>query len=240
MERDRYQVRRNRRSFGGIMSYYSKFPNLLINRSAPKVRTQSSGTKGTVTSLTTVPLPSATAGEIYILIIGCASDTAQTNTVPSGWTRAVARATAGYLRNFEVFWKVSDGTETSVGVQATTNHLDAWNVFVITGGQSVEATMAQGVSSVPDSPSITPSWGAIPTLFIAAYGQRAGTYTPQTAPAGYGNSGFSLQDAGYDYPRVGWAWKEATTASEDPAAWSASIGASPNGWGACTIAVQPK
>lgn len=208
---------------------------------APRIRAMSQGTKGTVTSLTNVPISGAIAGDILILVIGCSSDTAQTNTVPSGWTRAVARATAGYLRNFEVFWKVSDGTETNVGVQATTNHIDAWNLFFVEGGASVEAAMAQGVSSIPDAPSLSPSWGAMNTLWITAYGQRANPYTPQnTPPAGYANMGFSLQDSGYDYPRVGWASKVAAIASDDPGAWSASVGASPNGWGACTIAVKPK
>lgn len=164
---------------------------------------------------------------------------------PAGWTRAGASAATGsYLRYLEVYYKFSDGTETSVNFNANTNVLTAWHSFAVRNAVALEVpTMAGAVTATaPNCPSITPSWGSsLPTLYIAAGAQTTQSVTPQSILSGY--TAFDQDVAPYvdvDGPRVFWSSKTVSSSPEDPPAYANSIVLSSvySGWMATTIAIK--
>jgi hypothetical protein len=92
-------------------------------------------------------------------------------------------------------------------------------------------------STAPNPPSLTPSWGAADTLWLAVTGWSEGTITASAFPTNYTNTGQNGTGvAGSEGVSIGWGFRELNAASEDPGTFT--LGSAAN-WVAFTIAIRP-
>lgn len=179
---------------------------------------------------------SVDAGDLLVIING---DGSVLYTWPAGWTASNGAPA--------VLTKVATGSEGGTSVTLTYRFNTAWNVHVyrIAGWHGtldgVEVgPRVQGSNSSPNPPAISPSWGDLPTLFIAAYSMTRdplGTAPSQTGvPAGYTDGQFSAGEDVDHYEAVGSARRSAVGSTENPGAFTLS--STPSWWGAATIAIR--
>lgn len=204
----------------------------------------SSTTSGTSSGIS-VTLPSGvTSGDLLVLIAGFDGSGGSETQDPdifvqeAGWTRA-SMSHAGRVCSGAVFWKVATGSDAATVDLQYNVFGEVGNVIAlrITGhGSEVEATAAieSGTSTTPDPPSITPSWGAADTLWIAAAVVDNGTKTFTADPSGYsGGVELGSTSAGVAVRSV---TKAANAASENPGSFTINFA---DQWNAFTIAVKP-
>lgn len=183
------------------------------------------------------------AGNLLIIILALWEDnTARTVTTPATWTQLYNIVGTGTIRRFVAYYKVASGSEgASVTVTASSTVGWACNSYRISNYTGVpEAATAGGTSTTPNPPSVTPSWGARNTLWIAVEGDADATTTAVTSPANYTNQLTAVRSpnpiASGTGPRLSSALRELNAASEDPGTWTIP---SSDPWNAATIAVRP-
>ncbi|MBA7703577.1 hypothetical protein ES703_112363 [subsurface metagenome] len=93
---------------------------------------------------------------------------------------------------------------------------------------------SQGTGGSPNPPSLSPSWGALDTLWLACCGYDT-NLTVTAYPTNYTNGRNDYADDAQGCG-VGTARRELNASSEDPSAFTIS---SPEYWIANTVAVQP-
>lgn len=172
------------------------------------------GRQTTMAGLPTIAFDSApSSGDLIIIVFQ--SGFAGTASAP-GWTVPV-----GALGTW-VLYRICDGSE---GSSVTITYAAggglaarAWRIRGFTGAPEF------GIAASKNPPSLSPSWGAKDTLWIAALG-LSGTYSG--FPSGYTQTG--------SVTNLGWAERELNAASEDPSAFTSSSGAFIE---SVTIAVQ--
>jgi hypothetical protein len=187
------------------------------------------------TSLT-VNLPSGiVAGDL--VIIGASSGSAANFIWPAGWTEI--NELSGASADHSVAYRRCDGSEgATITVTKTGTGAPTFTARRITGahGSSAPELVFAAASSIatPDPSSLSPSWGAEDTLWIAST-SRIDTAAPLSYPTNYSldqqhqvpaTASFSLSSAA----------RQLNAASEDPGAFSYSIAA---GSIPATIAIRP-
>jgi len=149
-------------------------------------------------------------------------------TPPTGWTELieVEQGLSAEFR-FACFYRVLDGTEADT-VTATTpgkNTRHSYICYQISGynGTPEISTVSTQDTANPDAPSLTPSWGSAPNLWIVGHTHRVGVITMSALPAGY--SDMITVSPAYNYtPYFGTGCKNATAASDDPGTFTLSTG----------------
>lgn len=103
-------------------------------------------------------------------------------TPPAGWSEL---HNAPYHYHY-VYYKIADGTEggTNITWIVSTSSNSCGNLYRITNYQGTPES-AQSADSNP--PSLSPSWGAYDTLWIAEVNNVVGNRRTTAAPANYGN-----------------------------------------------------
>lgn len=187
----------------------------------PVVQQTRGNSLGTSSVNRTVTMPATVnAGDLLIFVITTSNSTAATFGTPSGWTK-LGESTGTV--NTAVYYKVADGTEDGATVTvvmgaAVTN--SAHIVYRITGYDSTalcEVAFGAATSAQPDPPSLTPSWGAQDTLWIAGFGKRSTAMTVTTYPTNYSSN--PIDDGGATTCRTVAATRNLNAASEDPGAY---------------------
>lgn len=187
--------------------------------------------------LVTMPA-TVNSGDLLTVLFSSAWATPDTVATPSGWSLLSANSRTNI--QFGVYYKIADGTEDGTTVDfVTTNarkavaqvyRISAWH-----GTTPPEVGTAANLGDTqPDPPSLTPSWGADDTLWLASFGS-AGNPTITVVPTSYTNE----NDDSTTTPTaatVGSARRELNATSDDPSAYT--ITASQN-WVAQTLAVRP-
>lgn len=178
------------------------------------------------------------AGDLLVLHIGL-DGTTVTVTGPAGWTLKWTTQGMG------CWVKKADGTEGggTATVTSSASEAGAAQCIRVTGWfgdlSGVEAgTTATGSSANPDCPSLTPSWGAADTLWMALVGARDDDATVSSYPASYSGgtdtvSGIGVANEGAE---VGYAYRQNNTATENPGTFTLSESES---WIANTLAIRP-
>lgn len=205
----------------------------------------SSGTSSGIS----ISLPAGTvAGDLLVLIAafdGAVSETHDIFVVESGWTRAALATAQGYVSG-AVLWKVATGSDAATVDLSGNGAAEAGGVIAyrITGhGGQVECahtdnyTSVSDLSATPDSPALTPTWGAADTLWITAASVDNASRTYTADPAGYANPVEYDGAASSAAVRTRALTKAANAATEDPGAYTVSVSEQ---WVAFTIAIKPE
>lgn len=184
-----------------------------------------------------VPLPSGIqAGELLLMFILVCASSGRTITTPSGWTQLYHESGGGNARRAGCYYRVATGGEGStVPVSANSGSQWATTSYRISGYSAVPeaSSVASGSSSSADPPTLSPSWDAVDTLWIAAV-HHSPFSTEPAPPTNYGDQITGISPAVNQTARTATALRYLNAASENPGAFS--LGASV-GWAAATVAV---
>jgi hypothetical protein len=179
-----------------------------------------------------------------LLIILFSSDGTPTITNPTGWTQKLNNSASdgSVLVTCKDAVGNEDGTTvdvvTSVGEHAAAQvyRISAWGGDVVADVEI--STSATGSSPNPDPDSLTPTWGAKDTLWIALAGlgtERAATayptnYTDGTSTLSGGAGGVGTRTAMHT------ARRQLNAVSDDPGTFTLEATAV---WRAATLAIEP-
>jgi hypothetical protein len=193
-----------------------------------------------VTSMA-VNLPSVVSGDLLIAVAEVRNS--GTWTPPdANWHQIFTPVAAGGVGDFTAFYRICDGSEggsatwiASVGTTAS------WQVRKVTNwhGTTVpEAATANsgGSPSTNDPPSLTPSWGAANTAWLAIMGNTAQVVSITAAPANYSGFTANAVSSGGSACNTGSAYRQLNAASDDPGSFTTG---SDRWWMAATIAIRP-
>jgi hypothetical protein len=196
-----------------------------------------------VTSMPVTMPATVDSGDLLLAFVHVRN--AGTWTKPSGWNdiSTLSQNGGGSVGKLDGFYKIADGTEDGTTPTWTASSLTTaeWHVIRVTGWHGTtppEALTSSGDSSAADSPSVTPSWGLLDTLWLSIAGHSAATDVAWSAgPSGY--SGFQCDgvSAGGSSVSIASAYKESTSTSENPGAFTVS--GSNRWWAAATVAIKP-
>lgn len=182
------------------------------------------------------------AGDLLVMGIAIRLNS-PTFTTPSGWTEIANDVGPSTFARMAIYAKVADGTEDGTTVDVATSSADtgAAQVRRVTGWygslSGVEAQVATGDQTNPDPPSITPSWGALDTLFIEWIGASDDDETVSAYSTNYSDGTDTISGAGVDAgAEIASAYRQLNATSEDPAAVTLS---GLESWVAATVAIRP-
>ena len=189
----------------------------------------------------TVNLPAnISAGDLLLVIFGTDFFPNEDISFPEGWTSLfeVNNDPSAPAFRMGAWYRVADGTEgATITVTTVTNQMTAHTSYRITGYSGVPECGTAAVATsgtAPNPPSLTPSWGALDTLWFAIEGNDdVDTVTAYPTDYTNGRADFANATGGCN---VGSAYRELNAVSENPDAFT--IAASEQ-WIANTIAVQP-
>lgn len=201
----------------------------------PQVAAVNGGNDTTNQTNHTVNLPSGIeAGNL--LLVFFASDGGPTITFPEGWTQ-LFQTGANTACKFGAWYRIADGTEGStITVTTSNNQMTAHTSYRITGysGTPEVATATTGIDYSPNPPSLTPSWGALDTLWFACCGYNS-NLTVTVYPTNYTNGRYDRAN-NTEGCGTGSARRELNAASENPGMFTLSGSTQ---WVANTVAVKP-
>ncbi|GAA1749356.1 hypothetical protein [Nonomuraea bangladeshensis] len=187
------------------------------------VTTQASTSSGTFN----VNLPATVNdGDLLLILVGNSLQAANWDgSAPSGWS------VIGKTSTFGVVAKVGESSDS--GGTASFSSVNAhWaaHVYRVTGWYGslagVQVSEFTSASAQPDPPSISPSWGPVSTLYIAAWKTWNGFATQTGVPSGYAN-GASITNTNGNGVSMGSARRIAAVSVEDPASFTTSPAAGP-------------
>lgn len=182
----------------------------------------------------------ATVNPGDLLICAFCADGTPTITTPSGWTVMGSQQSFGSSTAVGgVYYKVADGSEdgTTVNWVTSTSQPGAAIVVRITGwgGTPEQAYATQIFGNLPDPPSLTPSWGALDTLWLAFGMLDTSSTGMASAPSSY--SGYTKNASAGDM-EVAYGWRQLNASSTNPGAFGGST-TNTQGTLAATIGIRP-
>lgn len=198
------------------------------------------------TSVTSMPVTmpaTVNSGDLLIAVVHVRN--AGTWTKPSGWSdiSTVSQAGGGSVGKLNGFYKIAAGTEagTTPTWTASTGTTAEWQCIRVTswhGTTPPEGATASGDATSANPPSLTPSWGADDTLWIAIAGNSAtGETTGFTAaPTNYTGLQSNGTSSGGSSVNIASATRQLNATSEDPGTFTPS---SNRFWAAANIATRP-
>lgn len=208
-----------------------------ITQSVTETSFSSSTTSHAVAMPTTV-----SSGDLLIILFS--NRGTGTITTPSGWTQKWNQTITGNVVSVACFVKVAAGTEGGTTVDVVTSvartasaqvyRIDTWEGTL--SGVEVGTMVEHALSTTPNPPSLTPSWGSGDTLWIptAQYGDD--DVAVNSYPGSYSNGIDTQSGAGSGLGcSVASARRENTIGTEDPGNFTL---ASSEVGGANTIAIQ--
>lgn len=197
----------------------------------------------TTSHAVTMP-PVVNVGDLLLALL--ASNTQSGNatpiTTPAGWTEKSTFYPGTSVR-LGVYAKVADGSEdgTTVDFVSAPATQAVAQVYRVTSWYGTIAGVEVGVSvngtsTTPDPPSLSPSWGALDTLWIALAFPNNSDSTLSVYPTDYSNGVYTATATGTSGAALASARRELNAASDDPGTFTVSISAV---WAAQTVAIRP-
>ena len=202
----------------------------------PQVAAVNGGNDAVGDTSHTVNLPAGIIAD-NLLIVLFVSDGNPTITFPGGWTELFQDDNGGAV-TFGAWYRIADGGEGGTITVTTSNTQQAAHTsYRITDYQGVPevGTSAIGNNNRPDPPSLTPTWGALNTLWFAVVGYDNARVTT-VYPVNYINGRNDISNGGADGAGVGSAERDLNAASEDPGTFSLNLA---DQWVTNIIAIQP-
>lgn len=210
----------------------------------PSVRSSQTSTGSATTHSLTLPA-TISNGDLLLAILSSDGGTSMSytwdNTTEGTWTNLYedTNGGAGSVRT-TVYAKVADGTET--GPLSITKSISDGSTGYVASIQDWEGTLsgvttgtvAKGISTLPDPPSVTAAGGSGDNLFIAiaSYDAAPGT---SAYPTNYNDNQTSIQN-GSSAASIAVATRSLTAATDDPGTFT--LGGSEQ-WIANTLVVEP-
>lgn len=182
-------------------------------------------------------------GDLLVIQTNIISDANLTFTLPTGWTRVHPKRELGFISEYDVIYKVADGTEgSSVTLSYNSAGAHTHVCFRISGASGViEGSSATTSGSLVNPPSHTASWGADKNLWLALGLGHSSSFSFTAAPTGYEDN-FDQVAADYNgnsWSRSTWGTREyEDTATQDPSTFTGTLGGNYQ-WCASTIVIQP-
>lgn len=181
-------------------------------------------------------LPSGiVAGNLLIMVFCEEAVPDPAVTWPAGWTQISDSFTT--TNKFQIRYRIADGSEGASITVTSPSWQSAYVCYRITAWHGTTppevGTAVTNSSGTANPPSLTPSWGAADTLWIAAasvVGSGIGGFTGY--PASYGLSNLAVTS---DNVRIGVAGRQLNAASDDPGTFTQGVIT----WWAQTVAVRP-
>lgn len=208
---------------GGVLHSYYNSANKGVGDVVPTfpvVEATNTSVETSTTQSHNVALPSGiVAGQLLLVYIRTFQGS---YSAPSGYTTVVQEGL------FSVFKRITDGSEGStVTVSADVNGRSAHISALLSGFDASDGGQVEGLSAgntnTYDPPSITPSWGEGPALYMPTASARAffNSTNITAAPSGYPEFVSIRSGSGSDGEvSIGMAWREVDAASENPGAFS--------------------
>lgn len=211
----------------------------------PIVQATNSNSDAVATTTHTVNLPSGLAsGHLLLVFFSCRNSTA-TITTPSGWTQVTADFNSGGSASGQtisaIYRRTSDGSEGStLSVTTSASNACASISKRITGHHAstdpeAAGTAATGNSSNPNPPSLSPSWGAEDTLWIAMEANVADRAV-SVWPTDFNDNQLRVASSTGTNVTLAYSERSVNASSQDPSAMTI---AAPENWGSQTVAVRP-
>ena len=194
---------------------------------------------GTAATAHLVGLPTLNSGDLAVLL--WMSHDGGAPTTPTGWTQIHTFA-VGSVSHSRVYTRKADGGEgATVDVVTGTNAFAAAQVYRVTGWSGtltdVEMSENDGASENPNSPSLTPTFGAADHVWLTVSHSIDDDETVTAYPTNYTDGVNTLSGGGTNSgPAVGSARRELNATSENPGTFTISGGET---WAAITIAIPP-
>lgn len=174
---------------------------------------------------------SVSVGDLLVAVLSITTSTAITT--PSGWT-SIYSDTAAFATS--AYYKVADGSEGGT----TVNFVSAISSVISGQTHRVQASTYSGVPEAsaratgsnvnPDPPTMTPSWGALNTLWMAVFAM-SNNRTITGYPYAASQSATSVAS-----PVIGSCYTSANASSLDPGTFTLNLN---SGWIAIVIAIRP-
>lgn len=185
----------------------------------------------------TINLPgSLVSGNLGVLIIGSGANPG--TVTATGWT-FLAADSGGTSQYLSFGYRTLNGTEGATVTVSTSNSTKcACIAYQISGwsGTPEKATVANGTSTTPDPPAITPSWGTADILVLAAIAVANNASITTAAPTNYTNLQTIGTSGGSTAISAASAERGLTSVStEDPGTFTLSVS---KGWNAQTYAIR--
>lgn len=206
----------------------------------PVIETSTGGSQTSATTSHTINVPSGlTSGDLILVFFLSTGN--NTHTPPSGYSTLFSTFDADSSVKSSVWYKISDGSETATTATTDFSLKSVHTTLRVSGvdtATSLSASSVNGVlSSAPNPPSVTASWGSDTNLYLAI-GQWTGFgITVSSPPTGYASVRSDHMEGGASSDLDnGIYYKEATSSSEDPSAFSMSTSAEINVF---TLAIKP-
>lgn len=203
----------------------------------PVVATTNTSVTATENNTHTVNLPASIAsGDLLLMFFHANQGNDADITSITGWTE-IADVLGTTATRFFAFRKTATGSEgATVSVTTTADAVAAHQTYRITGWTGTpEVTTAEGTSTTPDPPNLTPSWGAKDTLWLAVAGAAATSIT--STPTNYTNAVDSSTGTGGLSALTRSSRRELNATSDNPSAYGTT--GSVTDWVTFTIAIEP-
>lgn len=201
---------------------------------------ETNGTAPTFTFPATCP-----AGSLVLFI--AATDNTAAFTEPAG-TTGIVNANISATHRTCIFGKVAAGTEGGTTIDGTLAASEAMTYVALViedwhgslDGVEV-STGASGSSYNPDPDSLTPTWGAEDTLWLAYYTADYADHTATAWPTDYADNQITVAHSETLGGRqaIAVASRELAATSADPSTFTYGGTASNLDWAAGTIAIRP-
>ncbi len=197
----------------------------------PVVAATNTSTNADTTSHTVNLPPSISAGDLLIAVMTTSTDTAFT--WPAGWTELYEGQVDATVRSECRFRNADGGEGGSITVTTAALARSSSLSYRITGhSDTPEGGDATGNDGFANPPSLTPSWGAKDTLWLALTGIDSQAVSAD--PTDY-TDGFQAFAGGFD-PGTASARRERNATSEDPGTFTNDLS---DRWIAGTVAIEP-
>jgi len=205
----------------------------------PVVATVGTTYNSAATTSHVIDLPDSIAsGDLLILFFSRDGSTG-TVTFPAGlpWTALTGPAGAGTSEHY-VRYRVAGSSEgTDITVATSVSEEAAGKILRITGWHGTDppeqGTVVVGTTStLPNPPTLTPSWGSADTLWIAWYGNN-GAGNATAYPTSYTGNQTTVDAVACG---LSFATRELAAASDDPGTFTHSAS---RPWSSNTFAVRP-
>jgi hypothetical protein len=191
----------------------------------------------------TITLPTHTTGDrivVEYVIDAAAAGSYSSHT--SGWDIRINVTDTQSAVALMIFERVATGASESLEITLAGNRNARAFSRILSGTDTTAAAEGSAANSSgtpsasPDSPSVTPSWGAADTFWLTTVAFDNSTRTVSAYPTDYADNQL---DEGADTsatPRLATASRARNATSEDPGAWTFSAS---DQWVAATLAFKP-